>query len=239
MEQQSILRRLAKDYAIGQIDKEKYRNSRTKFLESVLSGEEILPVTGHSPLAENENFNDITSQKSERPEIASEPIASVPATDNDILKNKSTLLYGGIGLVVAIVLIIAIFASGDDESISQSQSPQENQNTAISNAPPSAAQNLISKFLVDNNWSQSNQDIFLMNWRGISESERASATTSTEFGRLINAINKKLLEERALSLIGNPETSYEKQHLLVDFATTIGISDQRISLPDAPTINGQ
>lgn len=57
---------------------------------------------------------------------------------------------------------------------------------------------------------------------------------STEFSRLINAISKKLLEERALASIGNPETSYEKQRQLVEFAHTIGIRDQRISLPDAP-----
>ncbi|NNE37511.1 MAG: hypothetical protein HKN08_04335, partial [Gammaproteobacteria bacterium] len=64
--------------------------------------------------------------------------------------------------------------------------------------------------------------------------DRASAMNTTDFSRLVNGISKKLLEERALAAIGNPETSYEKQRQLVEFADAIGINDQRISLLDAP-----
>lgn len=51
---------------------------------------------------------------------------------------------------------------------------------------------------------------------------------------MVNEISKKLLEEKDLAAIGNPETSYEKQRQLVEFANSIAIRDQRITMPDAP-----
>ncbi len=55
-----------------------------------------------------------------------------------------------------------------------------------------------------------------------------------DVGAMVNEISKKLLEEKALAAIGNPETSYEKQRQLVEFANSIAIRDQRITMPDAP-----
>ncbi|MGY8815036.1 MAG: hypothetical protein ACKVHQ_10040 [Gammaproteobacteria bacterium] len=232
MAEQSTLRTLAKAYANGQIEKEKYRADRTAFLDTVLSGSITLPVSGHAPLVGNENVNDITTQKGDKPRKAT-ATASNKAEDGGFLKQKSILLYGGIGIVVIIIFIVAMTIGGEDSN-NQATPAQVSSNNSANNTQPSRAQNLISSFLSDNNWTQSSQDVFLMNWRGISETEKASAMSSTEFSRLINGIYKKLLEERALSRIGNPETSYEKQRQLVEFASTIGISDQRISLPDAP-----
>ncbi|MGK0298093.1 MAG: hypothetical protein ACI9XC_001711 [Gammaproteobacteria bacterium] len=238
MAEQSTLRTLAKAYANGQIEKEKYRADRTAFLDTVLSGSITLPVSGHSPLIGNENVNDITTQKGDKPRKYTATTSIKTKEDGGFLKQKSTLLYGGISLVVVIIIIVALTTGGDDTS-NQTTPGQVSSNNSTSNTQPSRAQNLISSFLSDNNWTQSSQDVFLLNWRGISETERSSAMSSPEFSRFINEIYKKLLEERALSRIGNPETSYEKQRQLVEFASTIGINDQRISLPDAPSLMNQ
>jgi hypothetical protein len=238
MAQYSTLRSLAKAYANGKIKKDKYRKDRAAYLESVFSGTVSLPA--NVPESASEKFSSTYSRTLKGDEIDKAGLSNIGIDKDSASQSSPTsykgLVIGAIAVCIIIVVAIVIISGGDaDTAQTQQATTQANQ----SNAPPSAAQNLLTRFLEDNNWSQSELDVFLTNWRGISETQRASAMTSTEFSRFINAIYKKLLEERALSRIGNPQTSYEKQRQLVDFASTIGIRDQRISLPDEPAVNGQ
>ncbi len=238
MTQQSTLRILARNYSDGKIDKDKYRTSRTSFFESLVSGDASLPVEHEideiaEKIARGDTFSDITSQKSvkDRPE---EPQKKRKEPDS-FLKQNSTLIFGGAGTFIVIILLLVIFSGGDESPTQASQSSDNNQSTpAIIDAPPSPLQNHVASFLSENLWSQGNLDAFIIQWQSFSDLDRSTTMNSTEFSRLVNAISKKLLEERALAAIGNPETSYEKQRQLVEFANTIGIQDQRITLPDAP-----
>lgn len=55
---------------------------------------------------------------------------------------------------------------------------------------------------------------------------------SIELNQLATAIYKQLLEERALSGIGDAEKAVNKQKQLIEFAEQIGINDSRLTMPD-------
>ncbi len=235
MTQLSPLRKLARAYSDGKIEKDKYRTDRTAFFEDLIAGNVILPVEDNTAekIARGDTFSDITLQKIG--ESSSQPAPTNPAQSKGLLDNKP-VVFGGIGAIVVIVLLVAIFSGGDDTSIQ----PNQSQNDAgpapvvVEDAPPSPLENHISSFLAANTWSEASLNAFLNEWQSFADADHASAMSSTAFSQLVNEISKKLLEERALAAIGNPETSYEKQRQLVEFANTIGIADQRITLPDAP-----
>jgi len=241
MTQKSTLRILARNYSDGKIDKDKYRTGRTSFFESLVAGNASLPVEDEvkdeaddftEKMARGDTF-DITSKKivKDRPE---EPQKKRKEPDS-FLKQNSTLIFGGAGAFIVIILLVVIFSGGDETPTQASQASDDNQSApAIVDAPPSPLQNHVASFLSENLWSQGNLDAFVIEWQTFSDLDRSTTMNSTEFSRLVNAISKKLLEEKALAAIGNPETSYEKQRQLVEFANTIGIRDQRITLPDAP-----
>ena len=147
-------------------------------------------------------------------------------------RSKNGLIAAGVAGVVAIIVILIFALSTDSDEKSVTVTSTSNQ--AADSTASVAGQNLIREFLGEKSWSQSSMDSFLYNWQALPESEKTSMKNSIELGQVTNAIYKKLLEERALSGIGNPETSLEKQRQLVLFSDQIGIDDSRISIPEIP-----
>jgi hypothetical protein len=227
----TTLKGLASAYANGLITKENYRRERATYLESVLAGEVSLPepeidtTTKSGPITDfnirrlrRTNYNYLYNQTSSRKKSTS---------------TKTGLLIAGSAIVVALLIIILIISvnNNSDEFILDSNFSPD---ISALNVPPTGAQFMISDFLQKNMWGEGNLDSFSEKWQAVPESERAFAMNSVEYSRLINAIYKKLLEERALSRLGNPRLSYEKQQKLIEFASILGIKDQRISLPEPP-----
>lgn len=243
MEQTKTLRGLARAYATGQIEKDQYRQERAIYLQDVLSGKVSIPEKRTAdPVSDlSDTFSQVTVKKDDDKNNARKPVASKskkkPAAGG--LLTRQNMIFAGIILVVIIVSAVILIPKEGSNGVSpeNSQTAGAMGQNSITDRPPSAAENLIASFIEQNTWTQGNLDTFLINWRSIAESQRTTARTSTEFSRLVNAIYKKLLEERALSRIGNAETAYEKQRILVEFATAIGIRDQRIALPEPPPEN--
>ncbi|MBI2994972.1 MAG: hypothetical protein HYY48_12470 [Gammaproteobacteria bacterium] len=93
------------------------------------------------------------------------------------------------------------------------------------------ASDLILKFLANKNWSETARAEFLGQWQALPEDQRAGAAQSGEMAQLNNGIYKKMLEERALSGLGDATASFEKQRSLVEFAAALGIHDSRLTVP--------
>jgi hypothetical protein len=232
MNQQTTLRGLAKAYASGILEKEKYRKDRTAFIEAVLSGGISLPLNGQrrdAPKATTPNDTfDIKTSEMQGQAVDLDITGTAPPQRNP------RLIIGGIaGLLILIIIAAILLSGGDDDAPVQPQQQAVAAIPAIDNSP-TAAQDLIHAFLDRNTWSEASMDAFIAEWEVMPEPEKTSIRNTVELGQLANAIYKKLLEERALSGIGNPETSYEKQRQLVEFAATLGIDDARISLPEPP-----
>jgi len=235
----SNLRELAKAYANGQLEKDRYRVDRTAYIEAILAGTvSIRPVqnnTTSSPSSSSSRPRSATDQTT----MMSDPVytaADNGGTDNNLKSGKTGLIVGGVALLVISLMLIVAF-SGDTPEQQTSQSPVVADSATPgmniqSDSVSTAAVMLVRSFLDNNIWSDASMDGFLQDWSSLAESDRMASKDSIEIGQMTNAIYKKLLEERALSGIGNPETSYEKQRMLVQFASAIGISDPRITLPD-------
>jgi hypothetical protein len=96
------------------------------------------------------------------------------------------------------------------------------------------AQQLLSEFLAQRNWAASgNLDAFIRNWQNLPAETRAAAAGTLELNQLTNAIYKQLLEERALSGIGDAEAALNRQKKLIEFAAQVGINDPRIAMPES------
>jgi len=235
----SNLRELAKAYANGQLDKDKYRIDRTSYIEAILAGTvSIRPNQQNASLPPSASTGRARSA-SEQTSLMSDPVYS-PAedggVDNNLKSRKTGLIVAGTALVMISIILIVAF-TGDTRVQQATQSPLVTDSgtqgvTAPSDSisPPGVL--LVRSFLDNNIWSEASMDGFLQDWSALAETDRMASKDSIEIGQMTNAIYKKLLEERALSGIGNPETSYEKQRILVRFASAIGISDPRITLPD-------
>jgi hypothetical protein len=95
-----------------------------------------------------------------------------------------------------------------------------------------AGKTLIGQFLQDRNWSAPRLAAFLSDWSALDVQQQAAALKSADAGRLASAIYQRLLEERALSGLGDAGASLAKQRELVDFAGAVGIRDPRLSVPE-------
>ena len=235
MTQQSTLRGLAKAYANGALEREKYRNDRTAYIEAVLSGAvSIKAVEHHTGRSKTGRIDEVTEQKPGKDRTAVNSDSTDITADPSPLQSRTGLIVGaaGVALLLILVLVFTVF-TGNEDTPPQSQGPSAATSVVI-DTPPTAAQTLIKSFLGKNTWSESSMNAFLTEWEVMPEPEKSSIKNTVELGQLTNEIYKKLLEERALSGIGNPETSYEKQRQLVQFAANLGITDPRISLPEQP-----
>jgi len=226
MTPQTTLRGLARNYANGTLNKETYRKERTAYLDSVLSGKLSVQQLPHPPRSTTQTPGEMPERKA---------VSATEPTRPDSF-NPRILLLAGAAVIALVVIIVLIIFSGEDE---QATSTTGSATATVAPTPPapasaitqSAAQGLIKAFLASNVWSETSLQAFLVEWNAIPDAEKAGINSTVEFSQLTGSIYKKLVEERALSTIGNPETSLEKQRQLVEFASRIGITDPRISLP--------
>lgn len=122
---------------------------------------------------------------------------------------------------------------GTEDSPDKKPSPESLPvSTTVSTLQASPAQTLIQGFLHKNKWSESDLKEFMQQWHTLSSEDQGRAKSTIEIGQLTNAITKQVLEERALSGLGNADKSAEKLSQLVHFATQIGITDPLITVPE-------
>jgi hypothetical protein len=222
---ETTLRSLAKAYAKKTIEQAAYREARAKFINGVLSGEIKLSVNEYPPLIRPKpdaateptlrRFNE--KKKPDLPKPEEQPARPVI--------NPKLAAGGAIATLLALLIIGVFMFSGDDEP-----SPAE----PVAAAAPNMAQQLLSEFLAQRNWAASgNLDAFIRNWQNLPAETRAAAAGTLELNQLTNAIYKQLLEERALSGIGDAEAALNRQKKLIEFAAQVGINDPRIAMPES------
>jgi len=226
----TTLRSLAKDYANGTLEKDNYRKERTVYLEAILAGDVSVRQKQSTASVTQDRSDSVTQRK---------PNTTQPSTEATRRFNSKMILLAGGTVLTLIVIIVLMLSSGENENVN----PADSEAIVETPAPtrlettPTAAQDLISSFLSSNMWSVSSMDTFLQDWNNLATTDKTDISNTVEFSQLTSSILKKLVEERALSTIGNPETSLEKQRQLVEFAASIGINDPRISLPQQTNLN--
>jgi hypothetical protein len=246
------LRKLARAHADGSIDEKAYRKARTELIQGILSDQIPLKVIEYPPLVrppEAESLDDTQQRKREvrktpANETSAQSPTAPPATTEsgdasapvELTSSSPTnkLLFIGLAVVVIAIIVIIMFAmSGEDDSskpvtTSSSTLNKEAESTSIVDES-TPAQMLIRDFLQKKNWSAASLDNFQQQWSSLATDE---VMESLEMGQLTNAIFKQLLDERALSGLVDDDSSLNKQQKLLEFASALGINDERISMPE-------
>jgi hypothetical protein len=241
------LRALAKDYADGLLHANAYRRARDELIEGILAGR--IQVTPHDFLPpintqRVEAASDVTSIRSAPvAKSAQKPAIANTAPRKETRKTHEYSVYRWVLAGIAVILIcllilvalypfarqgIPAFPSGLKINLKNSGTESMEQQTDIS----SHGKRMIEEFLHQNNWSEESLRQFTGEWQGLSAEEQATGLASSARTQLANAIHRKLTEERALHSLDVQQGALERQHLLVNFARQIGISDPRLTVQE-------
>ena len=229
------LRELAKEYAQGVIDKETYRKSRKELIQGICNGDiKVEPREYLAPLEIiHESLDDTTENmitqivnpKNKPPTPPSrnnkqERATASPTPSSSASRKQKNFFYISTACVIvvcAIVLAILLFPS-----------EESHENTDATVSPTSSeGQKLIIELIQNKNWSQENLNTFSDSWQNLSFDQREIAISSLEMKRLNSTIYQKLLDERALLSLGDVDNAVANQQKLVNFASQIGIFDER------------
>ncbi|MBF8268944.1 MAG: FGE-sulfatase protein [Gammaproteobacteria bacterium] len=228
---ETTLRSLAKAYSKKNIEKAAYREARAKFINGVLSGELSLTVNDYPPLirAKADTTTETTVRKQEKKKRALTEAAISEQPPQPVKFNKG-VMAAAIAAVVILAVIGMFIITGDKEEAIKAGGDAAEVSTP---AKPNEAQILIRDFLAQRNWAiNANLDAFVLKWQALPADTRNNILDTLELNQLTNAIYKQLLEERALSAIGNATDATNKQLKLIEFARQLGINDPRIAMPE-------
>ena len=226
----TTLRSLAKAYAKKNLETAAYRESRAKFINGVLAGENELTVNDYPPLIrpKGDEAVEVTVRRESKKKIPrTESKPQQPDTGS-----RNLVMLAVVAALVLVVIVIAVFllAGGNSSDVTATSNPQVQTATP---AKPNEAQLLVRDLLSQRNWNaDSNMAAFIEKWQALPADTRASSMQSLELNQLTTAIYKQLLKERALSGIGDEAEARDKQQQLIDFAKQIGIDDPRLTIPE-------
>lgn len=186
---------------------------------------------------------EVSDQTSVMPQ-RSRPAPSAPAP----APQKTSARSGGsrkvswiLGVILVVLLVAAAFytssqSGGAQRDVSVRTTPPTDQPAPLPPPTPqvdNSATRLIGSFLDHENWSEQNLADFVSQWASLPADDRSAATGSVAEGQLATEIYKELLEERALSGVGDPDKAHAMEERLVNFAHQVGINDPRLVVKSA------
>lgn len=213
----SQLRRLALDFANGDVDHDGYVRERTELIDAIVAGS--VPIDREVP----------TPQKKPRPPT-SEPdpdatleMESLPGLSAGSRLKPVHIVMGGI----AIALVAAVLLGGGDEEPVPPPPPAPPLVQAPTPAAPPAvpvARQLVDDFLAENFWGASGLDRFENTWNGLNDQQRTEALSAPWFRPLTTALKQEINAQRALAGLDGGETTRAKGQRLVEFAKSLGVA---------------
>jgi hypothetical protein len=245
---EKTLRDLAREHAKGNLSKEAYRKARSELVEGIVSGKiplKDIEFRAPDPAAPDES-TDATVPRGHKKKtgIAADPAATsqtaivrgtVKATRPSKAASEPRGRGGKVLWIVGAVVLLLVLAGTLFVVFSHQNSPASSPAAAPADAgsgstqtEDNAATRLIGDFLGHKDWSETGMDNILARWSALPAQTRAAAAGSAAQARLDTEIYKQLLEERALSGLGDADKSMARQQRLVDFARQAGIKDPRL-----------
>ncbi|HSR62886.1 MAG TPA: SUMF1/EgtB/PvdO family nonheme iron enzyme [Gammaproteobacteria bacterium] len=245
------LRALAKDYANGVIDREKYRKARAELIEGILAGDIKVESREFIAPVEAGDDTDITQEKTA---LRTEPdafrstgefegpptvTARKPARKQPGKSSQKWIIGSAIVIIICSVVIVTLLLQGEEEPepVVFEAIPPEPEVAAPDTAmiepaaeKPDAGITLIEQFLDSKNWQTNSIEQFSAEWQKLSDAEQQAAISSPALTQLNNAIYQQLLKERALVGLAEPEKINARQEILVGLAKTVGIYDDRLTV---------
>ena len=252
MSNQTTLRELAKGYARGVLDKDKYRKSRTELINGIIEGTVSLETIDYAPplmpsedddviteTAQREkrdtNKTEIMPEGSRRQKSAKQQQAQVTANAKPASK-KAPLIFASASAAVIIILIVLVVlfypkppgSETDKNTISTDITASEETKPETSTMHM-AGEKLLADFLNQKNWSNEHLDQFVVSWSSLNDAERETASQTKRMQRMNDSIYKQFLEEKALASIDS-DKALAKQQKLIEFAEALGLNDTRLTI---------
>ncbi len=225
------LRLLAKQYFIGQIDRDTYLDARHHLIDDIVAGDVLLP-DDEDPTSITESAITETATTQTARTTRTEPHRTEPAPPP--IKDNTPLIIGGV-VVVSLVLVVSaasFFLAGEDEVPTRTNPTQTT--ALISPVNEEApAPTLLETFIASSDWSASALQTTIEEWNTLSDEERSGLSDTLAFRQLEDSIYTQILETRALMDIGDVEESVSHREQLLGFARGLGSSDQRFSLAES------
>jgi len=238
------LRQLAKNYAKGVIDKATYRKARGELISGIIDGSRTLQENTYLPPVEMEdNTDSITEARNrEKTQIKATPSPAASQQGKTATQTKSAAAVTGkksvpwMGILIAVTSAAILVLIG---LIMIADTPQKSVEPEMTTLTPStsigitrenkAGNKIIDEFLAQKSWHKEALENFKSRWNALSPEQIAATLNSAALKRLTNAIHRQLLEEQSLATIGDSQAALQRQELLIDFASSIGINDPRLS----------
>ena len=190
------LKKLAQDYAMGQIDRYNYRQQRTLLIDEIT---EYNNTKNSIPNSDPANIN-----------------SSVPSSDNtELAPLFSSIKVIAIAIAVIAMVITIIFLTNRDVT-------SEKQANTTSELTAPNAETLVKTFVNYDDWTSERVSYFVAGWQNLTESQKQEAHQATWFLTLIDNMKKRLIEQQKLAKSGSQEAQQKEQSIL-SLAILLGI----------------
>lgn len=202
----SQLRRLARDYAVGDLDREDYVRRRAEIVDDI--------VAGRSPI--------------ERHPAGAPPPGGAVSLARSF---KASPLYVLVGACVVVAVFWTLFAS---RAPATRREPLVPASDASSERIP-AARALVEGFLSERDWSEASVAEFRASWHALTPNEQAEARASPWFTRLAEALRVEINAHKALAEFDGSGAASATGRRLAGFGEFLGIADALPEVsPDVP-----
>lgn len=191
----SQLRRLARDYAAGRIDRDAYLQQRGELIDGIVAGDVVIESTAD----------------------ATADFVPVGSADSGARGAPLSLIVGA-GIVIAILW--AFFAGGEDPT---PDSGHTIDGEHASGKRVSAARVLVEDFLATRDWSRESLTTFRDSWNALTPNEQAAARAAPWFRRLAEALREEINAHKALAELDDSGLSTTTGRRLASFGEFLGI----------------
>ena len=191
----SQLRRLARDYAAGRIDRDEYVRLRGELIDGIVAGE-----------IEIESFDEST--------------ADFQAVEREARGPRTTPLPLIVGACIVAAILWALFAGGEDPPPPGARVVTGEQ---ASGKRVSAARSLVEEFLSTRDWSGESLAAFRASWNALTPNEQAEARAAPWFRRLAEALSEEINAHKALAEFDGSGASTTTGRRLASFGEFLGI----------------
>lgn len=183
------LKKLAQDYAIGQIDRYNYRQQRALLIDE---------ITGY------QNPDQNNSAPTHLEIDNSQQLANTSETSRSSFNSKVIIIAA---LVVAII-VAAIVLRKKDDNIDDNNDKQAN---TTSQLIPHNAESLVNTFINYDDWTSERISQFVAGWQRLTDLQKQEAKQASWFQGLIDMMKKRLSEYQKVAKTGSHDAQQKAQ----------------------------
>ncbi len=218
---ETALRKLARRYAEGGIERDDYRRQRASLVESVVTG---IPLPEEVEIEAELEREDPTRTGETTTTTATVPVWQTEAVGDATLpmarpprRGRAVPMLIGAGVLVVAVAAAVLLSGGDEPPPAP---------PAVA-ATPAAPDPLVS-FIERGDWSLQAMGDLGAQWQALELTARAAIAEGPSFRRIADAIHEQLQEERSLAALDPKIQQPERQRALLDLASILALEDARI-----------